>query len=230
MITSEKPQELQTYQFGLTPYWAKKPMDLINARAEGDKNQNNDPNYQGPNQIFMKKAFMKPIQIQRCLVIADAYFEWSAAKKPFLVYLQNKVRPFAFAGLYDHWLNPETKEIVSSFTIITTTANAMLQKLGVKRMPVILQPGYEKDRIKPDKSLSQVLKLLRQFDSKIMNAYPVSDLINTPGINDASLIAPNGERLLIEIEPIRKTNTSHSYTHKKKDSPTGSWGESRKTN
>ena len=34
----------------------------------------------------------------------------------------------------------------------------------------------------------QVLNLLRQFDSKKMNAYPVSDLINTPGINEAALI------------------------------------------
>lgn len=38
---------------------------------------------------------------------ADAYYEWSALKKPYLVYLEDKVRPFVMAGLYDHWKNPE---------------------------------------------------------------------------------------------------------------------------
>ena len=36
VITNQKPDELQTLQFGLTPSWAQKPMYFINARAEGD--------------------------------------------------------------------------------------------------------------------------------------------------------------------------------------------------
>jgi putative SOS response-associated peptidase YedK len=75
IITSERPGELQTFTFGMTPYWAKERMDLINARAEGDKNPNNEPNYNGPQHIFLKRAFLKPIQSQRCLVVADAYYE-----------------------------------------------------------------------------------------------------------------------------------------------------------
>ncbi|HLN75047.1 MAG TPA: SOS response-associated peptidase family protein [Prolixibacteraceae bacterium] len=82
VITTESPHELQTMRFGMTPYWAKSPMELINARAEGDKNPTNDPGYSGPKQIFMKKAFLKPIQGQRCLVLADAYYDWDRAKKP----------------------------------------------------------------------------------------------------------------------------------------------------
>ena len=227
VITSENPNELQAFQFGMTPYWAKSRMDLINARAEGDKNPNNDPHYSGPNQIFMKKAFMKPIQSQRCLILADAYYEWSAAKKPYLVYLQNKERPFAMAGLYDYWKNPETKEILASFTIITTTANSMLQSIGVKRMPVILRPGYEKDWLKPEKSLTQVLRMLQQYPSEKMNAYPVSDLVDTPGVNEPGMINLIGERLQSEVKPIMKVDTSSQSYHKKKNSPDSSWGESR---
>lgn len=48
VVTMGKPQELQAFQFGMTPYWDKNTMDLIHARAEGDKNPVNDPNYQGP--------------------------------------------------------------------------------------------------------------------------------------------------------------------------------------
>ena len=228
VITMEKPNELQAFQLGMTPYWAKVKMDLINARAEGDKNPNNDLNYQGPNQIFLKRAFMKPIQSQRCLVLADAYYEWSSSKKPYLVYLQGKERPFAMAGLYDYWQHPQTKEILASFSIITTTANRLLQSIGVKRMPVILKPGYEMDWIKTDRPLAKILRLLEEFSAEKMNAYPVGDLVNTPGANEPAMINPIGERLQKEAEPIRKINPFRHYTHKKKEPPSGSWGEMKK--
>jgi len=225
VITSEDPQELQAYKFGMTPYWAKSAMDLINARAEGDKNPSNDPNYQGANQIFLKRAFMKPIQSQRCLVIADAYYEWSKDKKPYLVYLQNKQAPIAFAGLYDRWKDTITGMVSASFAIITISANSMLQSIGVKRMPVILQPGYEKEWIKSTKHLSEVLGMLNQYDPTKMNAYPVSDLVNTPGENNALMISPIGERLQSEEQPTKST-TSY-YGHKRKDPMKGSWGQDR---
>lgn len=45
VITNDKPNEFQAFQFGLTPSWAKKPMYLINARAEGDLNPQNEIDY-----------------------------------------------------------------------------------------------------------------------------------------------------------------------------------------
>ncbi|PKP45692.1 MAG: hypothetical protein CVT94_17170, partial [Bacteroidetes bacterium HGW-Bacteroidetes-11] len=42
IITQEKPGELTLSVFGLTPAWAKCRMQLINARAEGDKNPENN--------------------------------------------------------------------------------------------------------------------------------------------------------------------------------------------
>jgi hypothetical protein len=37
VITSENPHTLQVFQFGMTPYYATEPMNLINARSEGNK-------------------------------------------------------------------------------------------------------------------------------------------------------------------------------------------------
>lgn len=34
VITDDKPHQLQQFQFGLTPFWAKKQMYLFNARAD----------------------------------------------------------------------------------------------------------------------------------------------------------------------------------------------------
>lgn len=216
VITSKSPYELQAFRFGMTPYMAKTPMDMINARAEGDKNPTNDPHYQGPNQIFLKKAFMKPIRSQRCLVLADAYYEWSAARKPYLVYLQNKDWPFAFAGIYDRWKNPATGEIFSSFAIITTAANSMLQSLGIRRMPVILSKGEEREWIKETLSLSWVLRMLTPYDAKKMNTYPVSDLVNTCKNNEPALINPIGAKLQSEEKPVRTINPFGRYEHKRR--------------
>jgi putative SOS response-associated peptidase YedK len=43
VITQEHPGVIKHYRFGFTPYWAKKPFHLFNARSEGDHNSENDP-------------------------------------------------------------------------------------------------------------------------------------------------------------------------------------------
>ena len=134
-------------------------------------------------------------------MIADAYYKWSALKKPYLVFLQHKERPFAFAGVYDRWKDPETGEMLTAFAIITTTANELLQSIGVNRMPVILNKSNEKEWIKSTRHLSEVLGMLNQFPADQMNAYPVSDLVNNPGINHISMINPIGDKLQAAVEP-----------------------------
>ncbi|MEI7526059.1 MAG: SOS response-associated peptidase family protein [Mariniphaga sp.] len=165
VITSENPFAIQTFKFGMTPFYSTEPLNLINARAEGDKNSKNDLNYTGSKSIFLQTAFKKPVQYQRCLFLADAYYEWSSQNKPYLVYLQNKNRPFAFAGIYDKWQDQESKEIIFSFAIITTVANTLLQSNGVKRMPVILSRSSETAWIKASNHLSDVLRLLAPYPS-----------------------------------------------------------------
>jgi hypothetical protein len=90
--------------------------------------------YTGSKSIFLKTAFMKPMQAQRCLVIADAYYEWSDKKKPHLVFLQHRNRPFAFARIYDRWQNPVSNDIVTSFAIITTVANSFCSNRSVQNV------------------------------------------------------------------------------------------------
>lgn len=203
----------------MTPFFSSLPMNIINARAEGDKNLSDNPFYHGANSIFLKKEFRKPMQSQRCLVIADAYYEWSDSNKPYLIFLQNKNRPFGFAGVYDRWKNPETGEMVSSFAIITTTANGLLQSIGVKRMPVILSQSNELEWIKSSQHLCDVLKLLAPFPEDSMNAYPMSEKVNNQRVNEVSMLNPTGEKLQVENQPMtlrfghwRRKERPHSDT------------------
>jgi len=128
IITCENPKHLQLFKFGMIPSESKKQTPIINVRTEGDRNADNDPLYSGAKGIITKPEFRKLIRSQRCLIIASAFIAGPkdiGLDKPYLVYLQNKKRPFAIAGIYDSWLNSE-EETKNGFAIITTTANELL--------------------------------------------------------------------------------------------------------
>ncbi|MFO8128546.1 MAG: SOS response-associated peptidase [Bacteroidales bacterium] len=201
VITNENPREIRLFRFGMTPFWAGKPLYLLNARTEGDHNKDNDPGYKGLKGIITKPAFRKPIRSQRCLVPADCFIEGTTSEKlskPFVVYLRNRERPFSFAGIWDTWTNRETGEVISSFAIITTVANALLRKLPHHRSPVILDRKHEAKWLSNDLSLADATALLKPFSSGRMNAYPVSPGIKNPGADHAGLLKPVGEKLYPE--------------------------------
>ena len=233
VITDAKPKAIQFYKFGLTPFWSKKEMVLINARAEGDANADNRPDFKGAKGIIQKPAFRKPIRSQRCLVLASAYISGTRETellKPYLVYLRNHNSPFAMAGIWDTWLNPADGETINSFSIITTTANNLMQKLGQHRMPVILTDTEEKKWLNPGTGLSRITAMLNHYDSKLMNAYPIVPRITDPAENDKQLILPVGNKVLTEDDiPLRQTiNTSGWNHHKKRPSsnePTSTMAE-----
>lgn len=200
VIINSDPNHIRWMRFGLTPFWAKKSMMLFNARSEGDHNSEDDPAFHGAKGIISKPAFRKPIRSQRCLVIADAFIEGPKQEKldkPYLVFLQR--RPFAFAGIWDEWVDPETGEVIPSFAIITTTPNAVLQRIGHHRSPVILHEGDER-RWLQDIPLSEVTALLEPYPPQEMNAYPLEKRIKHPRENDPSLLIPAGPAVVPQTE------------------------------
>ena len=205
VITMERPREVSFFRFGLTPFWAKKPMYLINARAEGDHNKENDIHYKGKMGLGEKPSFRKAYRSGRCLIPADAFIEGTTKEKlnkPFVVYpIEKDDRPFAFAGLYDEWTDVRTGEIISTFCIITTLPTPLLQKLPHHRSPVCLD-GREEENcwLNPESAVSDLDDLLRYRGGDRFNAYPVSNSIKNARLNDPSLIRPVGQRILPEFE------------------------------
>lgn len=211
VITNENPRQLELFRFGLTPFWSKKPLLLINARAEGDHNPDDSPDYSGAKGIITKPSFRKPIRSQRCLIPADCFIEGTIKEKlskPFVVYLKEGERPFAFAGIWDTWANPETGEIIRSFAIITTVANELLQKLPHHRSPVILPRSLEKVWLNNDIPLSDVTGMLRPYPAELMNAYPVDPAIKNPRANGPGLLKPIGQRLTPEYDTRKTTDVN----------------------
>ena len=140
IITNDRQGDIQLAEWGLIPHWAKtvQKADEIrsktaNARAET---------------IFEKPSFRHSASNNHCLVLADGFFEWREVhrkKYPYYVRLKTH-KPFAMAGLWEPWTNPDTDEGMITYTIITTQANPLMEIVHnqKKRMPVILPDGSEK--------------------------------------------------------------------------------------
>jgi putative SOS response-associated peptidase YedK len=84
-----------------------------------------------------------------------------------------------FAGLWDHWKNPDG-EVIESFAILTTTTNDLIKPLH-DRMPVILDVKDIDLWLDSQVAVPEQLKpLFKPYHSDQMEMYPVSDLVNSP--------------------------------------------------
>jgi putative SOS response-associated peptidase YedK len=174
-------------------------MYLFNAPAEGDQNPDNDPSYSGTLGIGDKPAFKKAIRSQRCLIPANFFVEGPTKEKldkPHVVYLTDRNKQaFCFAGVWDSWVDQEKNLLVNSFAIITTVSNALLQQIPHHRSPVILPKAAEQPWLS-NASLEEILSLLKPYDARYMQAYPVAAAIKSPKVNGRELVKKINDRLL----------------------------------
>jgi putative SOS response-associated peptidase YedK len=176
VITSEAPGKVQSFIWGLIPHWVKSIQEAdklrtqtLNARAES---------------IFEKPAFRSYTK-NRCIVLADGFFEWMEHKKkkyPHYVHLDGFAL-FGFAGLYANWTDKETGELFHTFTILTTDANPLMAKIHntKQRMPVILPREEWNHWLDPQLTKEQMQQLLLPCGDDKMKAHTISKLITTRG-------------------------------------------------
>ncbi|HBB93342.1 MAG: hypothetical protein A2X22_13450 [Bacteroidetes bacterium GWF2_49_14] len=172
VISSEKPDKIGLMQWGLIPHWVKDSAAAaeirsrtVNARSET---------------LLEKPAFRLAAAKNHCLVLADGFFEYremNGRKFPYYIRI-HEGRLFAMAGLYDIWADRSTGEVVTSFSIITTEANSLMEMVHNvrKRMPVIL--AEEDERVWLSK-MEDFQTLLKPFPAEQMEAWPVSRLLTS---------------------------------------------------
>jgi len=163
----EPVRKISLMRWGLIPHWAKDTSgaaSTINARSET---------------AATKPAFRDPIRFRRCLLPADAFYEWkrtTTSKQPYCFEV-NGGELFAFAGIWDGWKNAEGQWI-KTCSILTTTANAVTSAIH-NRMPVILRPDDYDVWLDPSVTDVQVVtELLKPYDARLMRCYPVSMRVN----------------------------------------------------
>jgi putative SOS response-associated peptidase YedK len=136
-----------------------------------------------------KPMFRELLRFQRCLVPASGFFEWkqeAGQKVPFYFHVKDDL-VFGFAGLYDIWSNPAGTTLWT-YTIITTTPNELVSPIH-NRMPVILRQDDEMRWLSRDVlPEDEVRRILAPYPAEGMEAYPVSDRVNSPGADDEKVI------------------------------------------
>ena len=170
-------RRLDALRWGLVPHFTK---DLkackrpINARSETAASSG---------------MFRGALAARRCLVPADAFYEWRAVpsgKQPYAIARKDGT-PLAFAGLWESWRDP-AGEVLRTFTIMTTAANADMSALH-DRMPVILEPAAWPvwlGEVEGDHG-----GLLRPAAERTVRLWPVSRVVNN--------VRNNGRDLLDEV-------------------------------
>lgn len=211
VITNSQTKDIRSFRFGIARLGKKFPGQTCFVRSEGDRNKNDDPSYTGSRAIFLQPDLRTIIRTQRCLVLADAFVV--GEDTPHLVYLRNKKRPFAFAGIWT-----EDQDGIESFAIVTAPSNALLYKLGLKRMPVILRIENENRWLRPSTELAVVLNMLDPYPTELMNAYPTSD----SGQSDISIVQPIGKPILQETKAVLFPRKKRKV---KESANTTTWGE-----
>ena len=179
-IIQTDQREFADFKWGLLPFWAKDPKignKLINARAET---------------LGEKPSFKYALAKRRCLIPTDGWYEWKKQKggnKPY--YLRRKDSElFAFAGLWEEWKTPEG-EILATCTIITTEPNELMAQIH-HRMPAILKPQHEAAWLDPAAHYAPALtQLLQTYPDDNLEAIPVSRAVNSPALDDATLLEPD---------------------------------------
>jgi putative SOS response-associated peptidase YedK len=172
-------RKLVLARWGLVPFFTKnlkdlKTMSTINARAES---------------ITTASMWREPVRKRRCLVPADAFYEWpkdaKAPRQPYAFEMKNGAM-FAFAGIWDAWRDAEGKWL-QSFAIVTTDANELMESIH-SRMPVIVRER-DYDRWLDRRETERLpLDLLRPFDADEMAMHEADPKVNNARNNGPELL------------------------------------------
>ncbi len=166
VVAMHEEIDLEEMQWGLIPPWVKSEADALqfrkntlNAKAET---------------AFEKPSFKNSMITQRCLVPATGFYEWrheGKEKIPFLVKVPES-EVFSLGGIYAGWRNPQSDQIIQSFSVITTQANPLMAFVhNTKlRMPLIIPPELEQMWLDASLNSNDVKALMQPFDERRMTA------------------------------------------------------------
>ncbi len=187
VIERDDVRQLTSARWGLVPFWAKDTKvgsKMINARAET---------------VATKNAFRKSFKRQRCIIPVDSFYEWTTykgqkKKTPIRIHRVDDA-PFAFAGLWDTWKDPDGDRLLTC-TILTGEPNEKMAEVH-DRMPIMLPPGAWDLWLDNNVSDTDELQsLLVPAPSELIELHPVSTEVNNVRNKGAHLIEP------VDIDPV----------------------------
>lgn len=175
-----RERALDLLHWGLVPLWAKDKRRFdarcINARSET---------------VATQPAFRDAFERRRCLVPADAFYEWQkqdGKTVPWAIVPENGL--FAFAGLWERWRDPADGAILRSFAIVTGLPNELCAPIH-DRMPVILPTeAWPLWLGEAEASPEELRALLRPYPAALMRVYRIGPAVGNVKNDAPSLLDP----------------------------------------
>jgi len=187
-LCSDESGKLKMLKWGLIPSWTRNIEDAneirlktFNARSES---------------VNQKPSFASVFRSKRCIVPVKGFYEWQHSGKekiPWYIYRSDN-EIMSLAGICDDWVEATSGKTISTFSILTTTANDLMAEIhnSAKRMPVVLERSLEKKWLENTSAEPDLMKMLLPYPSEILKAHTIGPLVNsrTAERNSPEVIAP----------------------------------------
>jgi putative SOS response-associated peptidase YedK len=131
LLSFDGQRVLRRHVWGLIPPWSTGPQGaarMINARVET---------------VTEKPSYRRAVRTSRCLLPADAWYEWQVAEQgrvPHLVKRSDE-RPLWLAGVWARWHPPDGGPVVASASVLTGPAPQELAWLH-DRAPLVVPDSF----------------------------------------------------------------------------------------
>ena len=176
VVATDGRRRLISADWGFRPFWrgheGPREAGWINARAETAPES---------------PAFGPALRKHRCVIPADAFYEWDRGPRPPQPYAIGAAGggPLAMAGLFTR----PGRDDPATAAILTTGPNGAIRPLH-DRMPVLLDSAAIEAWLAPDATLGEILPLLVPAPDDALRIWPVSTAVNKVGTDGPELLMP----------------------------------------
>ena len=179
IVERDGERRLAAARWGFQPFWADGDAgrSWINARAET---------------AWDSPAFGPALRATRCVIPADAFYEWDRSASPRQPYAIGPAAVGELLPMAGIWSAP--RHAPPSVAILTTTPNALVSRIH-DRMPVILARDLLDDWLDPATSPADLAPMLLAAPEDSLRMWPVSTAVNRVQADGPELLRP------IELAP-----------------------------
>lgn len=179
VVERDGERRLATARWGFQPVWADGDAgrSWINARAET---------------AWDSPAFGPALRATRCIIPADAFYEWdrtATPRQPYAIGPAANGELLPMAGIWS-----ATRHATPTVAILTTAPNPLVARVH-NRMPVILPMDVIDDWLDPNATPPDLAPMLLAAPEESLRMWPVSTAVNRVQADGPELLRP------IELAP-----------------------------
>ena len=197
VVTNERPDSIDLFQWGLVPRWVKD-------RESADSIANKTLNARSET-VFQKPSYRDAIVKRRGLLPVNGFIEWrheDDIKIPHLVSRSGMPLTgsiFTLGCIWEKWTDRESGEILRSLSILTTEANILMSYVhnNKTRMPVVIETADRRSWLESD-DREEITRLMRPLEEGFLQAAPLSRDVSRVKVNEthATMLDSVGETII----------------------------------